>query len=116
MAGEPDSTRLGKLIEAEIAELEGLRDSTSGSRDTVALDQQSVGRLSRVDAMQRQAMAQASDRRRAARLVALRQALTRIADGEFGYCENCGDPIAQGRLEIDPAAFHCVACAKAAGS
>ncbi len=80
-------------------------------RAPVELDQTSVGRLSRMDAMQQQAMASAQSRRRMARLQALEAALRRAGTDEFGWCEACGEPIPEGRLEIDPCALRCVACA-----
>lgn len=54
----------------------------------VELDQQSVGRDSRIDALQMQAMSQAEQRRRAARRVAIQQALKRIEIGEFAIASN----------------------------
>jgi DnaK suppressor protein len=48
---------------AEIAELEGLSKSSKSGRDPVTLDQQSVGRLSRMDAMQQQSMDLAREER-----------------------------------------------------
>ncbi|HEY8594992.1 MAG TPA: TraR/DksA C4-type zinc finger protein [Devosiaceae bacterium] len=103
-------------IENELAELRRQSGATVQDRAPVALDQQSVGRLSRMDAMQGQAMAAAADRRRRARIVALEAALTRMANDEFGYCEDCGEAIPPGRLEIDPAARFCVSCAAAGGN
>ena len=38
-------------------------------------------------------------------------ALARIEAGEFGYCEDCGEPIVEGRLRLDPATLRCVSCA-----
>jgi DnaK suppressor protein len=64
-----------------------------------------------MDAMQIQAMAQASERHRQARIAGLRKALERLAQGECGWCEACGDPNPEGRLEVDATARHCVACA-----
>ena len=98
-------------LEAELEELLASSHATSAERAPVGLDQQSVGRLARMDAMQIQAMAQASERRRQARIVGLRKALERLAEGEYGYCEACGEPIAKGRLEVDATARYCVACA-----
>ena len=76
------------------------------------LDQQSVGRLSRMDAMQRQAMAQATQRRRNARAQRVKAALQRMEDGEFGFCQDCGDDIEKARLDLDPTVPTCVSCAK----
>ncbi|MEP3465413.1 MAG: TraR/DksA C4-type zinc finger protein, partial [Parasphingorhabdus sp.] len=78
---------------------------------TVELDQQSVGRLSRMDAMQQQEMAQAEARRRTSDLARVDQALKRHEEDEYGWCAECGEPIAWKRLEIDPAAHLCISCA-----
>ena len=98
-----------RLVDAEITELEDLRQQSAEGRAPVALDQQSVGRLARMDAMQVQAMALAAERRRFARLDQLRTVLQRIDDGEFGWCEDCDEAIAEGRLKVDPTARLCVA-------
>ena len=96
---------------SEHAALEADGAETEADRKPVVLDQQSVGRLSRMDAMQGQAMAQALQARRAGRLRAISAALTRIDDGEFGYCDDCGEEIAEGRLRLDPCAMKCRDCA-----
>ncbi len=93
-------------------ELEALSEMSEGARATVELDQQSVGRLSRMDALQGQAMAQASERQRRTDLVRIEAALKRLDDGDYGYCIECGEEIAARRLEIDPAAALCITCAK----
>ena len=36
------------------------------------------------------------------------RALTKLASGEYGTCETCGNPIAEARLEAMPAARHCI--------
>ncbi len=86
--------------------------ATAGSRAPVTLDQQSVGRLSRMDAIQVQAMAHAEEERRRARLRAIDAALARIGAEEYGYCLACGVDIAPRRLDVDPAAPRCFDCAK----
>lgn len=79
---------------------------------TVTLDQSSVGRLSRIDALQRQAMAQANLRRRDALRIRVGAALQRLDDGEFGYCTECGERISPARLSHDPSLPTCVSCAR----
>lgn len=112
---EPDPKELEErfrpLIEAESSELQRQSDATAADRRPVELDQQSVGRLSRMDSLQMQAMAKAVEQRRKVRIVALEQALRRIAGGDYGYCVNCGEFIGMRRLEIDPATPKCVQCA-----
>ena len=79
--------------------------------DIVALDQAAVGRLSRMDALQGQAMAQETKRRKSLELTKVRSALQRIENGEYGYCLRCDEEIAENRLKIDPAATPCIECA-----
>ncbi|TMM48345.1 TraR/DksA family transcriptional regulator [Qipengyuania marisflavi] len=80
-------------------------------RAPVKLEQDSVGRLSRMDAMQQQAMAQAAERRRQAERKRIAAALVRLNDGEWGYCATCGKAIAPQRLANDPSVASCVTCA-----
>ncbi|MCX2722740.1 TraR/DksA C4-type zinc finger protein [Roseibium sp. DSM 29163] len=94
------------------AELESLSENSEEARATVALDQQSVGRLSRMDALQGQAMAQASERQRRAHLHRIEAALKRLDKGDYGYCAECGEEIAERRLQVDPAAALCIKCAR----
>ena len=103
--------KIRERLEHEASELRGAEAGTAGDRAPVELDQTSVGRLSRMDALQQQAMAAAQSRRRAGRLKAIAAALKRIEDDEFGWCEECGEQIPDGRLNLDPCAQRCVACA-----
>ncbi len=99
------------LLGARRAELTELGNSSSQARQTVKLDQQSVGRLSRMDAMQVQAMAQATQRQREIELVKIEAAMQRLDDGEYGMCTSCSGDIATRRLEADPTASLCIKCA-----
>lgn len=93
---------------ADIAEEDALG---ADSQSVVRLDQQAIGRLSRQDALQMQAMAKAQAGRRGLEKRRLEDALTRISDGEYGFCEDCGDAIPEGRLRLNLAATRCVSCA-----
>jgi len=99
------------LLTQRQAELKHLEAQGENWRATVELDQSSVGRLSRMDALQQQAMAEAEARRRTSDLVRIEAALNRMEQDEYGWCAQCGEPIAYKRLEIDPAAHLCVECA-----
>ena len=97
------------------AELDALAEEDAAAEDArrpVELDQQSVGRLSRMDALQNQAMAQGQHRRREAREAAIRAALARMEEGEYGECAECGEEIAPRRLDLDPAVPTCIGCAR----
>ena len=106
---------LATLREALVAKLDALRASSETSADDrkpVTLDQQSVGRLSRMDAMQMQAMAQASEKRRRQEVSRIESAINRIDEGEYGYCVTCGDGISEKRLKADPTIPTCINCAR----
>ena len=92
-------------------ELVHLSKVTETSRNPVELDQTSVGRLSRMDAMQTQAMQLETGRRRAQELVRINSALKRIETGDFGYCAICNEEIEEKRLLHDPTFPTCVGCA-----
>ncbi|MGB7286345.1 MAG: TraR/DksA C4-type zinc finger protein [Salaquimonas sp.] len=98
-------------LNAKRSELEALSKLSEEARETVELDQQSVGRLSRMDAMQQQAMAEAQERNRKLDLQRIELAERRLKDDEYGYCVVCGDEIAEGRLAIDPMSERCIKCA-----
>ena len=104
-------TRAGRL-RAELDALRGQDESTRDARRPVDLDQQSVGRLSRMGELQDQAMAQGQSRRRDARESVIQAALARIEEGEYGRCVECGEPISPARLDLDPAVPTCIGCAQ----
>ena len=81
------------------------------ARGPVTLQQDSVGRLSRMDAMQQQQMALAAEKRRGSERVRINSALARVDEGEWGYCLACGEEIAEARLRNDPSVAKCVGCA-----
>jgi DnaK suppressor protein len=93
------------------AELQAIAESGDESAAIVELDQTKVGRLSRMDAMQAQAMAKASIERREQMLRRIDAALVRIDNDEYGYCKECDEPINPKRLEFDPTADLCINCA-----
>ncbi|GAY20097.1 TraR/DksA family transcriptional regulator [Sphingobium fuliginis] len=107
-----DLARFREKLLARREELVAEDRMSEADRAPVVLEQDSVGRLSRIDAMQVQAMALAQARRRQTERAAIDAALRRIDDGEFGYCLKCGDDIAPARLEHNPAVTSCIDCAK----
>ena len=104
-----------KKIKAELLArrkaLVELAEEAEGARQPVELDQTRVGRLSRMDAMQDQAMAQEAERRRAGELQRIDAALERLKSGDYGYCVSCDEDIAPARLKLDPAVATCINCA-----
>lgn len=112
MTDELDIGHFRELLEARRRELLATAEDAAGSADTVELDQTRQGRLSRMDAMQQQAMARETGRRRDQELARIAAALKRIAEDDYGFCQVCGEAIAPGRLEVDPAATRCIRCAE----
>jgi len=92
-------------------ELLDLVESSAESRKTVELDQTRVGRLSRMDALQNQAMSLEAERRRKLELQRIEASLQRLEAGDYGYCVACGEQIPLRRLELDPTLPTCVNCA-----
>lgn len=107
-----DSNHFRELLLQRQADLEALAETNDEASKTVDLDQTQVGRLSRMDAMQGQAMSLETKRRRKQELSRITQALNRLELGEYGECLKCGEDIAVGRLEVDPAATLCINCAQ----
>jgi len=106
-----DVPKFRALLQARKAELIASVENASESAAPVELDQQVQGRLSRMDAIQGQAMAQATIERRRVEISQIDAAFLRMEEGEFGYCVDCGEDIAPKRLELNPAIARCVDCA-----
>lgn len=102
-------------LQERLAEVERLEAMEHEAARPVELDQQSVGRLSRMDAMQMQAIAAEHERRYRAEHQRILAALARIAAGDYGHCLTCDAKIPAKRLDLDPAATQCVKCAEAHG-
>jgi len=110
---EKEIVRLRQKLLLRRDEIDAVLKMSAESRSVVELDQSSVGRVSRVDAMQAQQMALAAGRQRQEELVRIKAALARIRDGSYGACLVCGEDIALKRLDFDPAIATCINCAAA---
>jgi DnaK suppressor protein len=110
-----DLAAIEARLRARREELLRLTAAHEEESQPVELDQSSVGRLTRMDALQSQAMAAEIERRREAELARIASALERLEQGDYGYCVTCGEPIAPKRLELDPATPLCVNCAGRSG-
>ena len=108
-----EQSQLDIFRKALIALREEIGQLNTDSKDaaaTVTLDQSMVGRLSRMDALQAQQMAQETTRRRQLQLQKIDNALRRMEAGDYGYCFKCEDEIGAARLNIDPSSTRCIAC------
>ncbi len=100
---------------ARLEELRALVESTRDDLRPVELDPARQGRLSRADALERQAIAREAEQRRQREIARIESALARMEEGEYGWCAVCGEEIAAARLALDPATPVCVDCAARQG-
>jgi DnaK suppressor protein len=110
----PDQDQIDELKALLLKQQDALMELEQTGTDAAAvveLDQTRVGRLSRMDVLQDQAMSQERVRRRGLQLNRIATALKRIEGGDYGYCTECGEDIAFRRLVFDPATTLCIDCA-----
>jgi DnaK suppressor protein len=112
-AENPDRSDIRLALERQLAELCASLAATADNRKAVELDQTTVGRLSRMDAMQVQAVALAAERMRLDEIRRIEAAIRRIEANEYGYCVRCGEEVAPKRLAVDPTIAFCICCASA---
>lgn len=94
-------------IEQELVDVLGLAEEVN---EKVELDQARFGRVSRGSALMDQAMSEAGVERDKQRLIAVRKALKRIEDRQYGFCLECDEPISEKRLEVAPETELCLDC------
>ncbi len=99
-----------KLLELR-SELTNLLVDSSASSQAVDLDQP-IGRLSRMDALQQQAMAKANRAGHQRRLILVDAALIAIKTERYGECRRCEEPIGFSRLQVRPESPFCLDCQK----
>lgn len=114
MRNDIDSKHLRKQMEDRLQEINATQVDRRKEAEPVELDQARVGRLSRMDAMQQQAMSQAASRLVELERQRIQSALDRMKSGDYGYCIICDEEIAAGRLQFDPSLPTCISCAKKA--
>jgi len=111
LSDEIDLEYFRNLLEKRRKDLLARQDGQLEAAGTIELDQARVGRLSRMDALQQQAMAKATNQRSAVELQRIEAALVRIRTGDYGYCLKCGEDIPEKRLKFDPGVLNCISCA-----
>ena len=101
--------RLQRDLLALTEELRSQLDTSDAAARPVDLDEP-IGRVSRIDAIQQQSMAQANRRGAQIRLQQVRAALERMEEDEYGACAQCGDAVGFARLKVRPETPFCVSC------
>lgn len=100
------------LLNDRLTEINDLAETGDEAAQPVELDQTRVGRLSRMDAMQAQAMSLETKRRREIEFSRIKSALKRIEEDSFGECQSCFEIIPVARLKLDPSTLLCIKCAE----
>ncbi len=106
---EPATAR--RVLHERREEIARTLEAVDGAAAVVDADPQRVGGTSRLDELQQREIASDAARRRRRELMRIDSALERVETGEYGHCLACDAPIAEARLELDPAAVLCMNCA-----
>ena len=104
-----DRKKIEKALNEEIAKIEKELPQLQQSSQPVAPDD-SIGRLTRMEAMQAANMSKAALDKSMNRLSRLKGALARIDQESFGICTECEEIIPVGRLLLMPESQTCVNC------
>lgn len=72
----------------------------------------SIGRVSRMDAINNKSVVEAALRKAEEKLNKLKLVLNKVDDADFGICIRCGEPIPIGRVLLMPQSRNCVRCAQ----
>ena len=97
------STKIESLIE-EIKELRIIAKPIA--------PENSIGRISRMDAINNKSVLEAALREAQSKLIQLKKIIKKIESPDFGLCKICKKNIPFGRLMIRPESDLCVNCAK----
>ena len=103
---------LRTALEAERQMLLRRVERAARAGQPVQLDQTSVGRLSRMDALQNQGLAAGAHARAPVQLAQVVDALARLEAGTYGFCHTCSRPIPYERLIVIPEARECRTCSR----
>ena len=98
--------RILDLIQAGENEIKLLEEHTKP-----VTPENSLGRISRMDAINNKGVADAAMRNKKSKLSKLKVALTHIDNEAFGICSNCKRTIQAARLMYMPEVTRCVRCA-----
>lgn len=97
-------------IEAAIGQAEEEIEQLESITQPIA-PENSIGRISRMDAINNKSVAEATLRSARRKLANLRLALSKIETPDFGNCSRCKQPIPSARLMFMPQSTMCVRCA-----
>lgn len=103
---------IGRLQESRTL-AKALLEPQSGGIDEFEVGDNAIGRLTRIDAIQVQAMSEMSRSQLRVRLEQIEAALAAFDEGRYGFCNRCKEPIDVDRLLALPEAPLCLVCQQA---
>lgn len=106
---QSDKEKYRRFLEDALLEVEEYLKSSEEAAAAVAPDK-SLGRLSRMEAMQDQQLVMEMRRRKKRQLAEIKSAFSRLENGDYGICIFCGAEISCERLEVYPEAHSCIHC------
>jgi DnaK suppressor protein len=106
-----NKTEIRLKIESEISKTEKQIVEYKELTQPIA-PENSIGRISRMDAINNKSVTEAALRKAKENLEKLKFALTKINDDDFGICIQCKAAIPIGRVLIMPQARTCVKCSR----
>ncbi|MFT4566420.1 MAG: DnaK suppressor protein [Saprospiraceae bacterium] len=101
---------LASSIKQKIKKLQHEMISLEESAAPVA-PENSIGRISRMDAINNKSVVEAAIRHRKKKLGKLQVALANVHKPGFGLCKNCGKAINPKRIVLMPESGRCIKCA-----
>ncbi len=111
MLSDEQRQQIKEVIQQQISEAEKELKVLKELTAAVAPDD-SIGRISRMDAINNKSVNDAAYRNTRSRLKLLKTVQDQVDDEHFGLCKRCGEPIAFGRIQIMPEKRVCVNCSK----
>ena len=112
MSTDIDLKYYKKRLEERLKDIVERQENKNPGTAPVELDQARIGRLSRMDAIQQQAISKAAARLIDMERQRIQSALARMRAEKYGYCIICEEDIVEGRLQFDPSVLVCISCAE----
>ena len=106
---QSDKDKYRKILEDNLSEVQQYLKSSEDAAAAVEPDK-SLGRLSRIEAMQDQQLVMEMRRRKKRQIAEIKSALSKLEMGNYGVCIFCREKISAERLEVSPETQTCIRC------
>lgn len=109
-----DKAKVEEIREYILEEIEDMEETIVGIKKTIKpiAPDQSLGRLTRMDAIGMKSINEAALRNAEQSLANLKKGLSLLENEDFGICKKCGEEISVERLMVMPSCEICMPCIK----